>query len=75
MLLLHTHQYNAQNEVTQNTDRRSVAIAGMQNLCSLIIKQAQSTLINDARAPQWYTYIDEQINKLLQQGSMKLAVV
>lgn len=63
------------SEGTQNTARRTITISGLQNLFGLAVKQAQATLINDLRAPQWHSYIDEQMSKLLQQGSMALVPV
>ncbi|MBZ9611461.1 HDOD domain-containing protein [Rheinheimera maricola] len=60
---------------TQNTARRSVAISATHNLFSLSIQQAQPLLINDRRAPQWHNYIDEQMDKLLQRGTMALTSV
>lgn len=65
--------YDSEGE--QNTARRSIAIASTQNLFSLTIKQALPVLINDRRAPQWHNYIDEQMEKLLQRGTMALTAV
>lgn len=63
------------NEGVQNTARRSITIAPAQNLFSLTVKKAQPLLINNRSEPQWQNYIDEQVDKLLQRGTMAVTAV
>lgn len=63
------------SEGTQNTARRSVSICPEQNLFSLTVKQSQSLLINDRNQPQWRNYLDDQMDRLLQRGTMAVSIV